>query len=132
MKRVGCVAVWTAALLVTNFGAAMAQTQAAPQNMPEGPMMASGSGMPMMGGPGRMGMMIGMADHIEGRIAFLKAELNIADALRQNARRMSGTPAMMMMQGGTMSWDGASVSAPDRVDRMEKMLMTMLEIIVGN
>ena len=140
MKRVGYVAVWTAALLFTSFGVATAQTQAAPpvQNMPECAMMGSGSGMPMMGGPDLMGMM-GMADHVEGRIAFLKAELNIAeaqmtqwnafaDALRENARRMSGMPAMMM-QGGMMSQDGASVSAPDRLDRMEKMLTTMLETV---
>ena len=51
-----------------------------------------------------------------------------ADALRENARRMSGMPAMMM-QGGMKSQDGASVSAPDRLDRMEKMLTTMLETI---
>ena len=140
MKRVGYVAVWTAALLFTSFGVATAQTQAATpaQNKPEGAMMGSGSGMPMMGGPGRMGMM-GMADHVEGRIAFLKAELKIteaqmpqwnafADALRENARRMSGMPAMMM-QGGMMGQDGASVSAPDRLDRMEKMMTTMLEAI---
>jgi hypothetical protein len=103
-----------------------------------------------MGGPGRMGMMgmmgtmgmmgmMGMADHVEGRIAFLKVELKIteeqlpqwnafADALRENARRMSGMPAMMM-QGGMMGADGASVSAPDRFDRMEKMMTTMLETI---
>jgi len=141
MKRVGYVAVWTAALLFTSFGVATAQTHAAPQNMPEGAMMGSGSGMPMMGGPGRMGMMgmMGMADHVEGRIAFLKVELKIteaqlpqwnafADALRENARRMSGMPAMMM-QGGMMRADGASVSAPDRFDRMEKMMTTMLETI---
>ena len=138
MKRVGYVAVWTAALLFTSVGIAIAQTHAAPQNMSEGAMMGSGSGMPMMGGPGHMGMM-GMADHVEGRIAFLKVELNIAeaqmtqwnafaDALRENARRMSGMPAMMM-QGGMMSRDGASVSAPDRLDRMEKMLTTMLETV---
>ncbi len=140
MKRVGCVAVWTAALLFTSFGVATAQTKAAApaQNKPEGAMMGSGSGMPMMGGPGRMGMMA-MADHVEGRIAFLKAELNIteaqtaqwnafADAMRSNATRMSGMPAIMM-QGGMMGQDGTSMSAPDRLDRMEKMLTTMLETI---
>ena len=86
MKRVGYIAVWTAALLFTSLGVATAETQAAPpvQNTPQGAMMGSGSGMPMMGGPGRMGMMgmMGMADHVEGRIAFLKAELNIAEAQR--------------------------------------------------
>ena len=143
MKRIGYVAVWTAALLLTSFGVATAQTQAAPpmQNMEQGGMKGPGSGMPMMGGPGHMGMMgmMGMADHVEGRIAFIKAELNIteaqmpqwnafADALRKNARRMGGMPAMMM-QGGMMGQDGASVSAPDQLDRMEKMMMAMLETI---
>jgi LTXXQ motif family protein len=140
MKRVGYVSVWTAALLFASFGVATAQTKAATpaQNKPEGAMTGSGSGMPMMGGPGRMGIMA-TADHVEGRIAFLKAELNItdaqmtqwnafADALRENARRMRGMPAMMM-QGGMMSQDGTSVSAPDRLDHMEKMLTTMLETI---
>ena len=72
-----------------------------------------------------------MADHVEGRIAFLKAELNIteaqmtqwdafADAIRSNATRMSGMPAIMM-QGGMMGQDGTSMSAPDRLDCMEKM-----------
>jgi LTXXQ motif family protein len=41
---------------------------------------------------------------------------------------MSGIPAMMM-HGGMMSQDAASVSAPDRLDRMEKMLTTILETI---
>ena len=35
----------------------------------------------------------------------------------------------MMMQGGMMGREGASVSAPDRLDRMEKMLTTMLETV---
>jgi hypothetical protein len=50
------------------------------------------------------------------------------EALRANARRMSGMPALMM-QGGMMSQDGASVSAPDGLDRMEKMMTTMLDTI---
>jgi len=99
----------------------------------------------MMGDPSRMGRMMmgmmGMADHVEGRIAFLKAELKItdaqmpqwsafADALRANAHRMSGMPAMMM-QGGMMGQGGASVTAPDRFDRMEKMMSAMLEAVKG-
>ena len=140
MKRIGYLALWTAALLLSELGVATAQTEPAPpvQSMPQGRMMSPGSGMPMMGGPGRMGMM-GMADHVEGRIAFLKAELKIteaqmpqwnafSDALRENARRMGGMPAMMM-QGGMMGQDGASVNAPDRLDRMEKMMTAMLESI---
>src|SRR6266481_3295595 len=140
MKRIGCLALWTAALLLANLGVAVAQTQAAPptQNTPQGGMMGPGSAMTMMGGPARMGMM-GMADHAEGRLAFLKAELKIteaqtpqwnafSDALRENARRMGGMSAMMM-QGGMMGQDGASVNAPDRLDRMEKMMTAMLESI---
>src|ERR1039458_9744443 len=139
MKRIGYVAVCTAALLFASFGVATAQMPAAPptQNMPQRGMMSPGNGMPMMDGPGRMGMMgmMGMAGHVEGRIAFLKAELKItetlmpqwnafADALRENARRMSGMPAIMM-QGGMMGLDGASVSAPDRLAGREKRLTAM-------
>jgi LTXXQ motif family protein len=97
--------------------------------------------MPMMGGPGRIGMMgmMGMADHVEGRIAFLRAELKIteaqmpqwnafADALHANATAMKGMPAPMM-QGGMMGQDGSSTSAPDRLDRMEKVMSVMLEMV---
>jgi LTXXQ motif family protein len=143
MKRIGHLALWTAALLVANLGVATAQTQVAPptQNTPPGGMMGPGSGTPMMGAPARMGMMgmMGMADHVEGRLAFLKAELKItdaqtsqwnafSDALRENARRMGGMSATMM-QGGMMGQGGASMSAPDRLDRMEKMMTAMLESI---
>jgi hypothetical protein len=84
----------------------------------------------------RMGMM-GMAEHVEGRIAFLKTELKItdaqmpqwtafADALRANARQMSEM-CSSMMQGG-MRGD-AGVSALDRLDRMEKMMTAMTEAV---
>ncbi len=143
MNRMGYVAAGTVVLLVASLGIAAGQDQASPpvQPTPQGRMMGPGGGMPMMGGPGHMGMMgmMGMADRIEGRIAFLKAELKIteaqmpqwnafADALRSNASRMSGMPAIMM-QGGMMGQDGASVSAPDRLDRMEKMMSAMLEAV---
>ena len=144
MKRFGYGAGLIATVLFTSVAVAAAQHQAAPpmQTMPQRGMMGQGSGMPMMGGPGRMGMM-GMADHVEGRIAFLKAELKIteaqmaqwnafAEALRANAGRMSGMPAMMMqggMMGQMMGQQGASVNAPDRLDRMEKMMTAMLETV---
>ena len=100
----------------------------------------------MMGMMGRGGMMrmMEMADHVEGRIAFLKAELKITDeqtpqwnafagALRANAgRMMEMRKAMMqggMMQGGMMGQGDASVSAPDRLDRMAKMMTAMLEMV---
>jgi predicted lipid-binding transport protein (Tim44 family) len=50
-----------------------------PQQMPGGT-MGGGAGGPMMGMMGRGGMMsMMMGDRIEGRIAFLKAELKITD-----------------------------------------------------
>jgi LTXXQ motif family protein len=74
---------------------------------------------------------MGMADHVEGRIAFLKAELKItdaqlsqwntfADALRSNARQ---TAEML----GTVG-QATALNAPDRLDRREKMLTSMLEM----
>ena len=95
---------------------------------------------PQMRG-GMMGMMghemMGMADHVEGRISFLKTELKITDAqmpqwtafadtLRANAKRMSEM-RNSMMQGGRAG--DASISAADRLDRMEKMMTAMTEAI---
>ena len=106
--------------------------------MPQGSMMDGGGEMPMMRGGGHMGMMMmGMADHAEGRIAFLRTELKITDAqlpqwnafaeaLRANARRMSGMHEAMM-QGGMMNQGNAPMSAPDRLDRMERAMTAMLE-----
>lgn len=110
-----------------------------PQQMPGGT-MGGGAGGPMMGMMGRGGMMsMMMGDHIEGRIAFLKAELKItdvqmpqwnafADTLRANVQRMREMRTTMM-QGGMMSQGGAAISAPDRLDRMEKMMMAMTETL---
>lgn len=97
------------------------------------PQMPGGM-MGMMGQGGMMGMMA-MADHLEGRIAFLKTELRItnaqmpqwnafADALRANARRMSEMRTTMM-QGGMGGQSGPLMNAPDRLDRMEKMMTAM-------
>ena len=136
MKRTGYIAAGVTALILSGFGLAAGQDRPA---MPEGRMMDWGADMPMMrgGGPmGRMGMM-GMADHAEGRIAFLKAELKITDAqmpqwnafaeaLRANARRMSGMHETMI-QGGMMNQGNAPMSAPDRLDRMERAMTAMLE-----
>ena len=69
--------------------------------------------MGMMGPGGMMSMMMSMAGHVEGRIAFLKTELKItdaqtpqwnafADALRANAQRIREMRTTMM-QGGMMA-----------------------------
>jgi hypothetical protein len=99
-----------------NYSDANKGSGTAGQLMPHGGMMMGpGGGMAMMGGPGRIGMME-MADHVEGRIAFLKAELKIseaqmppwnafADALRANAEMCT-----TMMQGGMRGQDSVSMS----------------------
>ena len=103
--------------------------------MPGGGMGMGGAGgmpmgmMPMMG----MGGMQMMAEHVEGRIAFLKAELKItdaqlpqwnafADALRDNAKAMQGMmgPMMGMGQDGTL---------PDKLAAREKQLGGQLDAI---
>lgn len=110
-------------------GPLMAQSPAQPGTMGQG-----GSFMPMMqgGSQGGMGRMMGMAQHVEGRIAFLRTELKIiddqspqwnafAEALRGNARRMTEMHGMM--------GQGTSLSAPERLDRMEKMTAGMMEAV---
>ena len=103
--------------------ALMTSTQPAPPPAAQGmmgamPMMNTMSGMPMMhmGMMRMMGMMgsgSGMStiDHIEGRIAFLRAEIKItdaqmsawnafADALRANAKKLGEVRAAMMSGSG--------------------------------
>jgi hypothetical protein len=125
----------TAALLLASMTGVAAQERSASPMPPmmQGGGMERGGMMPMMG----MGMMR-MADHVEGRIAFLKTELKItdaqlpqwntfADALRSNARRMvemRGT----VMQGGMMG-QVTALNAPDRLDHMDKMMTAMLETV---
>jgi len=98
------------------------------------PPQMPGGMMGMMG----QGMMSMMGEHVEGRIAFLKTELKItdaqfpqwnsfADALRANAKRMSEMRSTM--QGGMMGQGGTSLSPPDRLDRMERMLTAMLDAV---
>jgi hypothetical protein len=98
----------------------------------------AGTGMPMMGagtmtGQEGMGMQM-MARHVEGRIAFLKAELKITDAqlplwnafaqaMRDNAAAMQG------MQGGTMAMMNRAGSLPDKLATREKMFTAHLETI---
>jgi hypothetical protein len=113
----------------------------APPQMPGGMMGGSMRSpmMGMMGQGGMMTMMMGMGDHVEGRIAFLKTELKItdtqtvqwnafADVLRANAKRTSEM-RNTVMQGGMMGQGGTSLSAPDRLDRMEMMMTTMLDTV---
>ena len=121
------------------------QPQDHEQHHPPGtPPAAAGPGMPggmMSGGGGMMSMMrmmmgedgMGMmAGHVEGRLAFLKTELKIADAqlplwnavadaIRANAKSMSE-----IMSGGMMG--GSQTAAlPEKLALHEKMMTAHLE-----
>jgi len=97
------------------------------------PMMHMGM-MRMMGmmGPGN-----GMStiDHVEGRIAFLRAELKItdaqmsawnafADALRANAKKLGEVRAAMMSRSGSGQ---QPLTLADRLDLQEQWLVARLE-----
>ena len=106
------------------------------------PMMNMGGGMPMMNMMAMMRMMEmmgpGMAaiDRIEGRIAFLRAELNIteaqasawnafADAMRTNAKKLAEVRASMIARP-----DAGQQQAPtlaERLDQQERSLLARLE-----
>ena len=112
--------------------------QPAPPSAAQGMM----SGMPMM----HMGMMRmmgimgpvgGMAtiDRVEGRIAFLRAELKItesqmsawnafADALRANAKKLGEVRAAMMSRSGSGQ---QPLTLADRLDLQEQWLVARLE-----
>jgi hypothetical protein len=106
--------------------------------MGEGGMINMMGNMPMMqmmammhAGAGMGGM--AMIDHVEGRIAFLRAELKItdaqtsawnafADALRANAKSLGEVRASMMPQQGA-----ASQTLVDRLSVQEKWLAVRLD-----
>lgn len=97
--------------------------------------MMGGSGMMAGMGPGMMGpaMCSWMAGHIEGRLAYLKAELKITDAqeplwnafaaaARENSKTMLARCTAMMGQPGA-----STASLPDRLDQHEQFMAARLE-----
>jgi hypothetical protein len=91
-------------------------------------------GMMGMMGPGSAGM--ATVDRVEGRIAFLRAELKIteaqatawnafADALRTNAKKLSEVRASMMSQPGAEQQQAPTLTA--RLDAQERWLVARLE-----
>jgi hypothetical protein len=88
--------------------------------------MMQGMRTRMMGGPAGMGMI----DRIEGRLAFLRAELKITDSqtnawnafagtLRDNAQKLAAArPAVM---------GGETQALPSRLDAQERWLIARLE-----
>lgn len=142
-KRCASLALATALALTAP---ALAQQAVEPGHHPGGAMMNAG-GMPSgmmsmmrgdegMGamGMGGMRMMAAMTGHVEGRLAFLKAELKItdaqlpqwdkfADAVRVNSKAMEA-----MMPGGTAGTAG-SATLPDRLAMREKMMAAHLDAL---
>ncbi len=127
-----------AALFVVTGGFTLADAQ---QRPPPG-MMGEDGGMMMMGrggmdhegmrGPGMM--MCHMGEHVDGRLAYLKAELKIteaqmaqwnvfADAFRASGQKVVKHCGMMKEHGDKMM----SATLPERLDMMEQHLTTHLE-----
>jgi len=90
--------------------------------MNQGSMMGMGHG-PMMGGPGQ---------HIEGRVAFLKAELGITSDQEKpwndfvDAMRNS-TQSMQAMHNRMMSGDDMPETLPERMQWHETFMAASLE-----
>lgn len=112
-------------------------------HQPEGGSMMGHSGMGMgkgmmqgMGGArGDASMCARMTGHIEGRLAFLKAELKItseqeslwndyAAAVRDNAQAMTTRCASMMSEGGKNE-----ANLPDRLDAHEQFMAAQLDTL---
>ncbi len=101
-----------------------------------GVMGYGGMGPWMMGWGGSGQAMCGaMTGHIEGRLAYIKAELKIADAqeplwnayaaaARDNANTMLTHCTTMMGRRGT-----SMVSLPDRLDQHEQIMAAQLEAV---
>ena len=130
--------------------AAFAVAQQGPSDEQTQQKMMGGGQAPMMGGAmtPKMGMMrqggmmpmmmpmMGMADHIEGRLSFLKTELKIADAqlpqwnaFADVARASAVQMNDMMKQGTAMMQGGTAPSLPQRLDFREKQMAAHLEML---
>ncbi len=127
------------AVLLTAIPIAGAQQGPESAQPPHKMMMGCGE-MPMTGMMHHGGMMmplIGMSDHIEGRLAYLRAELKITDAQLPQwnafaaAARASATQMNdMMKQGSAMMMPGGSEqSLPQRLELAEKHMSAHLEML---
>ena len=118
-----------------------------PQQQPwNGPMMGTWGSRGMMGYGGMgawmmrwgdlgQGVCSAMAGHIEGRLAYIKAELKITEAqeplwtsdavaARDNANSMLAHCNSMMTQRGA-----SSVSLPDRLEQHEQLMAAQLDAV---
>ena len=151
MRSLNKSAVVALALAAAIVGTAVAQDQSTPQGTSPGwtwsprgmmggsmepGMMGFGSmGLWMMGGSGSAeAMCSAMGSHIEGRLAYIKAELKVADAqeslwsayaaaARDNAKTMVARCTTMMGKRDSQ------VSLPDRLDQNEQLMAAQLEAL---
>jgi hypothetical protein len=156
MKLIRITAVAAVFALAGTIGIANAQDATPPQTQPgdgytmgpwmmgPGGMMNNGAtgpymmgqygGMPMMGWGGHGAAMCGMtSSHIDGRLAYQKAELKItptqeslwnayAKAAHENADAMTAHCTAMMDSASAQA-----LSLPDRLDQHEKFMETQID-----
>lgn len=144
MKAIKTSMLAVALLAIAATGSARAQQDSQQSQPDSGSMMnqqpGSGSMMGRHGMMGGMGMgggpaaMCGrMTSHVEGRIAFLKAELKItpeqealwndyANAVRDNAKAMGSRCTALMGDSGA-----SQKSLPDRLDAQEQFVAARLD-----
>jgi len=130
-----------AAIATTSSAKAQQEGQPNSGSMMDHGMMGDGDSIMghsgMMGGMGAKGgrppVCAMMTDHIEGRLAFLKAELNItpeqaslwndyASGVGDNSKAMTTRCSSLMSQGGTNG-----LSLPDRLDAQEQFMAARLD-----
>jgi len=126
------------------FGPANAEDQSQQQDPWNGWMMMGARGMMGYGGPGSWMMRQGgfsqamcnaMANHIEGRLAYIRAELKITEAqeflwntyaaaARDNANAMRAHCTAMMSKRS-----GSAASLPDRLEQHEQLMAAQLDAV---
>jgi hypothetical protein len=140
MSAAAALVIATAMIATANSQSAAQQGAANPGGMMGmmGPGMMSPGMMGMMG-PGMMAgasgsaMCIAMAGHIDGRLAYLKAELKITEAQEQlwntyAAATRDNTNTMLARCTTMMSrHNGSTVSLPDRLDQNEQLMAAHLD-----
>ena len=142
MKSIKMSAAAVLVMAAAMFGHANAQDQSQQQDPWNGWMMMGPRGMMGYGGPGSWMMGQGgfsqamcnvMANHIEGRLAYIKAELKITEAqeslwntyaaaARDNANAMRAHCTTMMSRR-------SGLSLPDRLEQHEQLMATQLDAI---
>jgi hypothetical protein len=151
MKSIAMIASAALLIAVAMIGAVSAQSQQTQQGGTyPGGMMSPGMMGPGMMGPGMMGndggpgmmhwgssgsMCGAMAGHIDGRLAYIKAELKITDAqeslwnnyaaaARDSANTMVARCTTMMARHS-----GSTASLPDRLDQNEQLMAAQLDAL---